>query len=126
MNIDDRYIKFLKEGALSDYETAALLIASGRTLHGLFFCHLSIEKALKSHVAKQTREIPPKTHNLRYLLDRSELMLVENAEDFLGVLMKYQLEGRYPDYNVKIPSKDTAKQYLEKTKELLEWLISRL
>lgn len=40
--------------------------------------------------------------------------------------MKYQLQGRYPDYNPKIPSKEKAKEYLNKTKEILQWLIKKL
>jgi HEPN domain-containing protein len=55
--------------AKSDLDTAELLIRESRYTHGLFFCHLVIEKALKAHVTKQTGEIPPKTHNLVYLHD---------------------------------------------------------
>lgn len=40
--------------------------------------------------------------------------------------MKYQLEGRYPDYNPKIPSKENVLQYFEKTKEIFIWLKNKL
>jgi hypothetical protein len=40
--------------------------------------------------------------------------------------MKYQLEGRYPDYSPSIPSKENALKYLEKSKEIFQWLKNRL
>ena len=40
--------------------------------------------------------------------------------------MKYQLEGRYPEYKLSIPPKEKANDYLKQTKELLEWLVEKL
>ncbi len=112
--------------AKSDLDTAELLIRESRIIHGLFFCHLAIEKGLKAHVVKATGNIPPKSHNLIYLLDLSNIEFGESFEDFLGILMKYQLEGRYPDYNPVIPAKEKVLEYLNKTKEMLIWLERRL
>lgn len=36
--------------------------------------------------------------------------------------MKYQLEGRYPEYQPIIPEKGTVKKYLLQTEEQLKWL----
>ena len=36
--------------------------------------------------------------------------------------MKYQLEGRYPEYYPKTPDVETVNEYLNKSKELLECL----
>ncbi|MDL1979715.1 MAG: HEPN domain-containing protein [Deltaproteobacteria bacterium] len=33
-------------------------------------CHLSIEKSLKGLYSKKLHEVPPKTHNLIYLLNK--------------------------------------------------------
>ena len=44
----------------------------------------------------------------------------------MGILMKYQLEGRYPDFNPDIPHIDKAKEFLEKTNELYIWLKKKL
>ncbi len=44
----------------------------------------------------------------------------------MSVLMKYQLEGRYPDYRPETPSMDTIHNYLNKTKSLLECLNQKL
>ena len=97
-----------------------------RIVHGLFFCHLSVEKMLKAHYSSKIGLIPPRTHNLSFLLEKSNLTLKEDEEDFLGVLMKYQLEGRYPNYRVNLPSASDAKLYFEKTKILVQWLASKL
>ncbi len=40
--------------------------------------------------------------------------------------MKYQLEGRYPDQDPDIPSKDKAFDYVGRTKSLLKWLEKKL
>lgn len=40
--------------------------------------------------------------------------------------MKYQLQGRYPDYNPAIPEKSKATDYLNKTEKLLLWLKEKL
>ena len=45
---------------------------------------------------------------------------------FFGVLMKYQLEGRYPDFNPYIPNKEIVIEYLAKTKEIFEWIKKQL
>jgi hypothetical protein len=45
---------------------------------------------------------------------------------FLGILLKYQLEGRYPDNEVDSPGQESSEEYLKNTKELLEWLIQKL
>ncbi len=125
LNIE-KQIEYWITSAKSDLDTAELLIRESRSIHGLFFCHLTIEKALKALVVKDTGQIPPKTHNLIYLLDLSNIEFEEIYEDFLGILMKYQLEGRYPDYNPVIPTKDKVVEYLNKTKEMLIWIERKL
>jgi len=111
--------------AETDLETAELLIQNNKYLPGLFFCHLVIEKAIKYQVVKMTHSIPPKSHNLIYLMELSNLNISDDYERFLGVLMKYQLSGRYPDYNPYIPDKNVVDGYLEKTREILKWLKSQ-
>jgi HEPN domain-containing protein len=64
----ERQIAYWKSGAFDDLETAKVLIDKDRLLHGLFFCHLVIEKIIKAHVDKQTKEFAPRTHNLFHLI----------------------------------------------------------
>jgi HEPN domain-containing protein len=125
LNIN-KQIDYWIEGAGNDFDTARLLIENGKVLHGLFFCHLVIEKAIKANVVRITGEIPPKSHNLIYLSEKAEIVFAEDDELFVGVLMKYQLEGRYPDYQPEIPSVSVSFDYLQKTKKILLWLQNQL
>ena len=122
----DKHIEYWKNGAISDFETAELLIDNQKLLHGLFFCHLVIEKAVKAHIVKKTSEIPPKSHNLLLLAQKAEIDLTEGQKDFLGILMVYQIEGRYPDHYPQIPSEHDVKKYLSNTRDLFQWLIEIL
>lgn len=122
----NKQIEYWIEGAKNDLDAAELLIKNGKFLHGLFFCHLAIEKAIKAFVVKETKEVPPRSHNLIYLSEKAHLLLSEEFTLFIGILMKYQLEGRYPDYQVEIPSFEMTNEYFLKTKELLQWLANQL
>ncbi len=122
----DKQVTYWINGAIDDLKSAKILIDRNRLLHGLFFCHLVIEKAIKAHVVRQTKELAPRSHNLLFLSEKIELKFNEDDEIFLGILMKYQLQGRYPDYNPNIPDKATVSNYLTKTKNLLIWLQAKL
>ena len=73
-----------------------------------------------------TGELAPKSHNLIYLSEKADLAFDNETEIFIGILMKYQLQGRYPDYNPVLPDTLVVNEYFEKTKTLLEWLKERL
>lgn len=122
----EKHISYWIKGANEDLITAELLIQERRILHGLFFCHLVIEKGIKAHVVKVTGEIAPKSHNLIYLSEKSSLSFEEDTVLFLGILMKYQLQGRYPDYRPEIPKPSDYSEYLTKTKSILQWLVEKL
>ncbi len=122
----DKQIEYWINGAIDDLTSAKILIERNRLLHGLFFCHLVIEKAIKALVVKQTGKLAPRSHNLFFLSEKIELKFTEDSEIFLGILMKYQLQGRYPDYNPNIPNKFTTTDYLIKTENLLTWLQKKL
>ncbi len=116
-----KQIKYWVHGADEDIDTAELLIKKKKYLHGLFFCHLSIEKIIKAHVVKTTNQIPQKSHYLFRLLEVANLVIEDEYSEFFGILMKYRLEGRYPDYYPDIPDKKKVNEYLKKTKGALEW-----
>ena len=122
----DKQITYWVQGAENDIETADLLIRNKRLLHGLFFCHLVIEKIIKAHVVRVTHNIPPKSHNLLWLLEKTNMKLDVEDMDFLGLLMNYQLEGRYPEYYPSPLSLKECQNYLSKTKSLLKCLKSKL
>jgi HEPN domain-containing protein len=122
----EKQSNYWKSTALSDFETAEILIEKGKHLHGLFFCHLTIEKIFKAHFVKDNNTLAPKTHDLIYLMNKTKLALSEEQKLILVTLMTYQLEGRYPDYLISSPGKDKASEYLKQTKDMLEWLMQKL
>ena len=122
-----KQLKYWIEGAESDINSAEILVSNKKYLHGLFFCHLTIEKTLKALWVKEKEDFPPKTHNLIYLIDNLEnVSLDEQQVLFLSVLMKYQLEGRYPEYYPKTPDIEVIRKYLLNTKDLFECLKAKL
>jgi HEPN domain-containing protein len=122
----NKQIEYWHNGAFNDLDTAVILIANKKFIHGLFFCHLCIEKILKALLVKETGNLPPKSHNLPYLLEIAKVQVSEEERILMSVLMKYQLEGRYPDYRPETPSMDTIHNYLNRTKSLLECLNQKL
>ena len=79
-----KQIDYWKNGALSDIETAEILIEKEKLLHGLFFCHLTIEKALKAHYVKTNLQLAPKTHDFTYLLNKTNLQIEQkyNSQEY--------------------------------------------
>ena len=121
-----RQIEYWINTAQDDLETAELLINSNKILHGLFFCHLSVEKAIKAHIVRCTANVPPKIHNLAFLLEKTDLKFNEHQLLLCDKLMFYQLEGRYPEFYPKVPSKQESEQLLQQSKELLLCLKRKL
>ncbi len=119
-------IQYWVNTATDDLQTADLLISNDRFIHGLFFCHLCIEKLCKAHIVKDADEVPPKSHNLLYLVSKSHLILNDDQKDTCSILMTYQLEGRYPEYYPSSPSKKMVIDLLSKTKELYTCLKEKL
>jgi len=118
----NKQIDYWAKGSVSDIETAELLITGKKYIEGLFFCHLTIEKSFKALVVKNTNQLAPKSHNLIHLCELAKVDLSDDNISFLSVLMKYQIEGRYPEYFPKPPSSKTVNDYLCKTKTLFECL----
>lgn len=121
-----KQIEYWTKGAEDDLLTCELLVREKWILHGLYFCHLVIEKAIKAHVVKNSGEVAPRSHNLIYLSEKADLIFDNETEIFMGILMKYQLQGRYPDYNPVLPEILKVNEYFERTKTLLQWIKERL
>jgi HEPN domain-containing protein len=117
-----RQISYWEKGSISDIETAEILLAGKKYLEGLFFCHLSIEKILKALVVKENHQLAPKSHNLHYLSELARVIITDEQAKFMSVLMKYQLEGRYPEYYPGRLSEKIVQDYFQKTKGLFECL----
>ena len=92
-------------------------------------CHLSIEKILKGLYTKKFKEIPPKTHNLIYLIEKINFEMSESLYDFIFSLNRVSVPTRYPDDLKRILkdyNEEITKGILAKSKEVLEWLKEKL
>lgn len=121
-----KQIVYWQNGSQDDFETAKVLIENRRYIHGLFFCHLCIEKIVKALVVKAIKEIPPKSHDLFFLSKKAHIELPEEKQLIIQILMKYQLEGRYPEYFPEAPNQEIVLGYLHQTNELLKWFKEKL
>ncbi len=119
-------ILYWQKNSEEDIETADILFQKRKFKESLFFCHLTIEKALKAHFVKSKKVLAPRTHNLIYLQRNSDLDLNNEQIELLTYLMKFQLEGRYPEYQSIPPSKEYSELLLTQTKELHQCLIQAL
>lgn len=121
-----KQITYWRDGSNEDIEVAKELVGLGRTRHGLFFAHLSLEKMLKAHVCRATGDLAPKIHNLVRLAELANLTFSKNRQRFLAGFDMYQLEGRYPDRLPAPPAQDEALQAVQQVEEILQWLKKKL
>ena len=120
--------EWLKQAAY-DMKTAEAMFNSKRYIYAVFMCHLALEKALKDFFTLNLNQVPPKTHNLIYLVEKIQLELPEKLYGFIFTLNGLSVPTRYPDDLQKL-LKDHNKQktgkVLEQGKETLKWLKTKL
>jgi len=118
-------IKYWLTGSKEDFDSAEILYKNKKYHHALFFCHLSIEKMLKAIIVKSTKTAPPLTHDLVRLAERAGVPLNEIKKNELAEITTFNIEARYDDYKLsfrKKAKKQFSLKYLDKTKEMLQWL----
>ena len=117
--------------ALADYdvETARHMLATGRYLYVIFLCHLALEKMLKAHVTETTRTFPAKTHDLIYLIKKSELQLSQDMLEFIGKINTVSIPTRYPEdlqRTIQEYPRPVTENYLAQTERVVRWLKEHL
>ncbi len=120
----DKHEEWLKQ-ADYDMDTADAMHRNGRYFYAVFMCHLSIEKALKGLYSKVLDDVPPKTHNLLYLLNKIDKKPGQELEKFIIKLNMASVATRYPDDLEKIQAaytEELTKDMIAKSKELLKWI----
>ncbi|MCB0003273.1 MAG: HEPN domain-containing protein [Anaerolineae bacterium] len=108
-----------------DLETARHLLKTGRYLYVVFMCHLALEKMLKAHVTETTQAVAPKSHDLIYLVKKSEVQLPQPFLEFIGKINNASIPTRYPEDLQRALAdypKPIARSYLEQTTEVIGWL----
>jgi HEPN domain-containing protein len=119
----DKVEEWLKQSAY-DLGTVEAMFQSRRYFYAVFMLHLSVEKALKGLYLKRLGEVPPKVHNLTYLLTRIGVRPPEDVGTFLMELNSAQAATRYPDDLAALQrafTRKAARQMIERGKEALEW-----
>jgi HEPN domain-containing protein len=76
-------------------------------------CHLSIEKALKGLFQQKLQELPPKTHNLVYLLNKIDVKPNEKIGKIITRLNEASIATRYPEV-MEMLQKNYTQQVVEK------------
>ena len=110
-----------------DLETAQSMYDSGRYLYVLFCCQQAVEKALKSLISQQIKELPPRIHQLIRLSEIAGLEMDESRIEFLRELSSYYIQSRYPeeieDLSSHISQQETQ-NVLKRTQEIVQWIKS--
>jgi HEPN domain-containing protein len=122
----EKQIAFWRDGAQEDLTVAEELLERSRVRHGLFFLHLALEKILKAHVCRQTRDLAPRVHNLVRLAELGETHLPEQYMDTLAEMNRFAIAGRYPDLPFPLLTPAESRVYADRAKEVLACLRRRL
>jgi HEPN domain-containing protein len=111
--------------SLYDIETAKAMLDTGRYLYVLFCCQQSVEKMLKALIAKRTRELPPRLHNLMRLAEVASLTIPEDTAHLFRRLTDFYIASRYPEEleaaTWNVDSSQVQQTYVA-TEEVLRWL----
>ena len=124
-------IRYWKELAEYDLETAKAMLETKRYLYVGFMCHQATEKIIKAYYTSIYDHYPPRTHNLRMLAQKANILsdLNEEQNKLLNTLEPLNIEARYPTDKEQLLKSLSYKRclYLYKsTQEFLEWIKEKL
>jgi HEPN domain-containing protein len=92
-------------------------------------CHLSLEKALKGVYCEKLQDVPPKVHNLVYLINKTGINPPEILGKFIVMLNEANIATRYPESLEKLQkayTKIITGKIILKAKEALVWIKQQL
>jgi len=108
-----------------DFDAAEYMFAGGRNFYAVFMCHIAIEKALKGLYCRITNEVPAKSHNLIYFLNKLEIEPPEKIGKFLVKINQASVVTRYPEDITRLKktyTKSVVKNIINDTRKTLEWI----
>lgn len=123
-------VKYWKDLADYDIESAEVLYNGGKWLYVAFMCHQAIEKSLKSHWSAVKPDDIPYIHNLMKLAQSSGLAtkMSDDQLKLLADLMPMNIECRYPSYKEELSTRLTREfcdELIERTKQFKSWIESK-
>ena len=124
-------VDYWLELAADDLAAIHWLMKGKKHLQAAFFCHLTVEKALKAIIANVASEFPPRTHDLTKLAVRGGVFdeLSEEQLSLLEELNPLNIDGRYPEYKTNISqmlTTETINRILKETEDFLCWTKKKL
>ena len=125
MDAIEKQIAYWRDSALEEWEVANELLTLGRIRHALFWAHLALEKMLKAHVFQQSKQQPPKIHNLSRLLTMTGLETDQDKKHLLAEMNRYNSEGRYALHPVTLPDANQIQAYWHRIESTLQWLLNQ-
>ena len=118
---------------LSDYDldTADAMFRTGRWLYVGYMCHQTLEKIFKAYWCSKKEEPAPYSHNLINVAQSCGLgqLLSDGQKVFISEIMPMNIEARYPSYKESLSSvlsEAKCKEILDKTKEMQQWVKTKL
>lgn len=96
------HIDYWIQSSNDDFEVYTVLLKNSNFTHALFIANLCLEKIIKAHFVKDNNiNVPPKVHNLVFLVKQTNLKLTDEQMVLLTIINDFQIQGRYPDYKLK-------------------------
>lgn len=126
--MNDRAAEWIKQ---SDYDmdTAKYMFNGGRYAYAVFMCHLAAEKVLKGLYQQRTGEMPPKTHNLVYLLTQLGIKPEKEMAKSIAILNEANIAARYPE-SLEVLQKNytetVTSKVLKQGEEVIQWIKEQL
>ena len=113
------HINWWIEEADRNWETATFNREGKQNVFSLFAYHLCVEKLLKAVWIKDNVDnFPPRAHDLTKIYNDTDLDLENKWYDLLVIVSEWNIEGRYPDYKLKIYKRATDEYVLEYSKQI--------
>ena len=122
-------IKYWLKSSANDWPVAQHLFEKKDYHYALFFGHLTVEKILKALYIDRCGTVPPFTHSLNLLAEKSSLKLTFEQNKLLETITDFNIEARYPGDKFTFWKRCTGaytKKYLSKIEEMKEWLLSQI
>lgn len=125
----EKIVNHWKNTSDEDFNTMISLYNS-KTYHwSLFMGHISTEKLLKAYFVKIKKKHSPPIHNLYRIAELSGLEMTDAYADWLDTITSFNINARYDDFKREFYrqcTKDYAKIWIERIKELRKWINQKL
>lgn len=124
-------VRYWTELSEYDLDTAKAMLDTKRFLYVAFMCHQCVEKIMKAYYQRVKDEMPPKTHNLRWLLQETGLdkLMSDEHKSLIMIIEPMNIEARYPhdkERILKSLTHEKCSEMLQKVRGLHTWIKSKL